>query len=148
MGTGVGREKGRERGAPPKSVHLGRSSSSETQGQIVGTRESLNGRKNMARRKVKNRPFRLSLAPFIYPWVSEDGRSFTRLVFSQVEIKVKVIKCCTLLHNNIFSSFPCFTPFKNSLLLPFSSPPSCTPTALFSLVLSPSCPPPLCSNTV
>ena len=30
------------------------SSSSETQGQIVGARESLNGRKNMARRKVKN----------------------------------------------------------------------------------------------
>ena len=29
-------------------------SSSETQGQIVGTRESLNGRKNVARRKVKN----------------------------------------------------------------------------------------------
>ena len=29
-------------------------SSSETQGQIVGTRESLNGRENMARRKVKN----------------------------------------------------------------------------------------------
>ena len=28
--------------------------SSETQGQIVGTRESLNGRKNMMRRKVKN----------------------------------------------------------------------------------------------
>ena len=28
--------------------------SSETQGQIVGARESLNGRKNMARRKVKN----------------------------------------------------------------------------------------------
>ena len=28
--------------------------SSETQGQIVGKRESLNGRKNMARRKVKN----------------------------------------------------------------------------------------------
>ena len=28
--------------------------SSETQGQIVGVRESLNGRKNMARRKVKN----------------------------------------------------------------------------------------------
>ena len=28
--------------------------SSETQGQIVGTRKSLNGRKNMARRKVKN----------------------------------------------------------------------------------------------
>ena len=53
MGTGVGREKGRERGAPPKSVHLGRSSSSETEGQIVGTRESLNGPKNMARRKVK-----------------------------------------------------------------------------------------------
>ena len=30
------------------------SPSSETQGQIVGARESLNGRKNMARRKVKN----------------------------------------------------------------------------------------------
>ena len=29
-------------------------SSSETQGQIVGARESLNGRKNKARRKVKN----------------------------------------------------------------------------------------------
>jgi len=28
--------------------------SSETQGQIVGAREILNGRKNMARRKVKN----------------------------------------------------------------------------------------------
>ena len=28
--------------------------SSETQGQIVGARESRNGRKNMARRKVKN----------------------------------------------------------------------------------------------
>ena len=28
--------------------------SSETQGQIVGARESLNGRKNKARRKVKN----------------------------------------------------------------------------------------------
>ena len=28
--------------------------SSETKGQIVGARESLNGRKNMARRKVKN----------------------------------------------------------------------------------------------
>ena len=60
--------------------------SSETHGQIVGTRESLNGRKNVARRKVKNgvkssshhsllffvpytfsRPFRLSVAPFICP---------------------------------------------------------------------------------
>ena len=57
-------------------------SSSEAQGQIVGARESLNGRENVARRKVKNgeksvpyiyfRPFRLSLAPFICPWVSED----------------------------------------------------------------------------
>ena len=28
--------------------------SSETQGQIVGARESLNGRENIARRKVKN----------------------------------------------------------------------------------------------
>ena len=84
--------------------------SSETQGQIVWARESLNGRKNMAWRKVKNgemsrcgqcltvwnwsgktlspgallavlyfsschifRPFRLSLAYTVCPWVSEDG---------------------------------------------------------------------------
>ena len=75
-------------------------SSSETQGQTVGTRESPNGQKNMQRRKVKNgaiwnptkgffeslifspfftflratffRPFRLSLVPTICPWVSED----------------------------------------------------------------------------
>ena len=65
--------------------------SSETQGQILGARESLNGRKNKARKKVNNgeksssrrsllffvpyfsRPFRLSLAPTICPWVSEDG---------------------------------------------------------------------------
>ena len=33
---------------------LTRITSSETQGQIKGTRESLNGRKNVARRKVKN----------------------------------------------------------------------------------------------
>ena len=55
--------------------------SSETQGNIAGARESLNGRENMARRKVKNgeflraifsRAFRLSLAPTICPWVSED----------------------------------------------------------------------------
>ena len=53
--------------------------SSETQRQIVGARESLVkwAGKNMARRKVKNaiffRPFRLSLAATICPWVSEDG---------------------------------------------------------------------------
>ena len=48
--------------------------------EIVGARESLNRRENMARRKVKNgqkraifcRPFRLSLAPTICLWVSED----------------------------------------------------------------------------
>ena len=55
--------------------------SSETQGQIVGARERLNGRENMARRKVQNgeksspfftflcaiffRPFSLSLAPYL-----------------------------------------------------------------------------------
>ena len=42
------------------------SASSETQGQIVGARESLHGRKNKARRKVKNGQKS--------PWVSEDGR--------------------------------------------------------------------------
>ena len=36
------------------SFNISNNSSSETQGQIVGTRESPNGRKNMARRKVKN----------------------------------------------------------------------------------------------
>ena len=35
-------------------VKKGRNPSSETQGQIVGARESLNRRKNKARRKVKN----------------------------------------------------------------------------------------------
>ena len=56
----------------------------------MGAREALNGRENMARRKVTNgelslspfftflrvifsRPLRLSLAPTICPWVSEDG---------------------------------------------------------------------------
>ena len=76
------------------------STSLETQGQIVGARESLNRRKNMAQKKRKERPeeplgtrhcpqglfwpfftflsalffrpFRLSLAPTICPWVSED----------------------------------------------------------------------------
>ena len=35
-------------------MHVVCRASSETQGQIVGRRESLNGRKNMTRRKVKN----------------------------------------------------------------------------------------------
>ena len=65
--------------------------SSETQGQIVGTRESVNRRKNMAEKKSKElpeellspfftflralffRPFRLLLALTICPWVSEDA---------------------------------------------------------------------------
>ena len=37
-----------------KIVRITSPVSSETQGQIVGARESLNGKKNMARRKVKN----------------------------------------------------------------------------------------------
>ena len=65
--------------------------SSETQGQIVGTRESVNRRKNMAEKKSKElpeellspfftflralffRPFRLFLALTICPLVSEDA---------------------------------------------------------------------------
>ena len=39
--------------------------SSETQGQIVGTRESLNGRENVARRKAKNGSSRRSLLFFV-----------------------------------------------------------------------------------
>ena len=84
-------KKGKERKEKESDSEIASSllwTSSETQGQIVGTRESLNGRENVARRKVKNgdsrrsllffvpyvffRPFRLSLAPFICPWVSED----------------------------------------------------------------------------
>ena len=83
-------------------------SSSETQGQIVGTRESLNGRKNIyGTKKSKERrpfgtglvrhcpqglfspffaflratffrPFRLSLVPTICPWVSEDALASVR----------------------------------------------------------------------
>ena len=37
-----------------QNYHAGFWTSSETQGQIVGARESLNGRKNVAQRKVKN----------------------------------------------------------------------------------------------
>ena len=37
-----------------KSLYAPEFTSSETQGQIKGVRESLNGRKNVARRKVKN----------------------------------------------------------------------------------------------
>ena len=67
-------------------------SSSETKGPIKGARESLNGRKNIyGTRKSKERreelfapfctflratffhPFRLSFAPTICPWVSEDA---------------------------------------------------------------------------
>ena len=51
--------------------------SSETKGQIVGARESLNGRENMARRKVKNvfSPFFTFLRAIFSrsSWLSEDG---------------------------------------------------------------------------
>ena len=51
------------------------SPSSETQGQIVGARERLNGRKITFLRAIFFRPFSLSLAPTICPWVSEDVSS-------------------------------------------------------------------------
>ena len=44
--------------------------SSETQGQMVWARESLNGREKMVRRKVKNGEKGSFL--FFCPWVSED----------------------------------------------------------------------------
>ena len=47
----------------------------ETQGQIVGARERLNGRKITFLRAIFFRPFSLSLAPTICPWVSEDVSS-------------------------------------------------------------------------
>ena len=61
-----------------RAITLWLLSSSETQGQIVGARESLNRRKNMAQKKSKeralfSRPLRLSLAPTICPWVSRMG---------------------------------------------------------------------------
>ena len=60
----------------PVVPSTGEGSSSETQGQIKGTRESLNGRKNILHflRATFFRPFRLSLVPTICPWVSEDER--------------------------------------------------------------------------
>ena len=142
---------------------VGELSSSETQGQIVGARESLNGRKNMAWRKVKNfekspwglcltrpvlngrrpsafwlgrktqkfsgtnqksewrrpfetglvrhcpqglflpfftflhaiffRPFRLSLAPTLCSWVSENGElsAIKYIYISLTDLKVKEI---------------------------------------------------------
>ena len=50
------------------------STSSEARGQIVGARESLNGRKNMAQRKVKNGEKSTFLRAIFFPpvWVSED----------------------------------------------------------------------------
>ena len=53
-------------------------SSSETQGQIVGTRKNLNGRKNIwhvlyfSSCHIFFRPLRLFLVRTICPWVSED----------------------------------------------------------------------------
>ena len=74
---------------PKNTLYSLGQSSSETQGQIVGARESLNGQKNMAQRKVSPfftflcaiffRPFRLSLAPTICPWVFEDVGQLERL---------------------------------------------------------------------
>ena len=63
-----------------QSLYTHKSPSSETQGQIVGARESLNGRKNKARSllffcAIFFRLFRLSLAPTVCPWVSEDDKS-------------------------------------------------------------------------
>ena len=61
-------------------------SSSETQGQIKGARESLNGRKNIYGTKKSTflratffRPFRLSLVSTICPWVSEDVPKSARI---------------------------------------------------------------------
>ena len=53
--------------------------SSETQGQIKGARESLNGRKNMARRKVKNG--NLKTCVFLAPIRSQNGGDRLELVW-------------------------------------------------------------------
>ena len=56
----------------------GHSPSSETQGQLVGVGESVNGReKNLGLSSPEffSRPFTLSPARTNCPWVSEDGHS-------------------------------------------------------------------------
>ena len=53
--------------------------SSETQGQIARARESLNGRKNMARRKVKNG--NLKTCVFLAPIRSQNGGDRLELVW-------------------------------------------------------------------
>ena len=52
--VGLGFGVGGEEGEPSSLVESFVESSLETQRQIVGASESLNGRKNMARRKAKN----------------------------------------------------------------------------------------------
>ena len=54
--------------------------SSETQGQIVGARESLNGRKNMARRKVKNERREEPLGTMSYQSSSKRSPPFWLLI--------------------------------------------------------------------
>ena len=107
----------------PVVLWSGTSSSSETQGQIVGAGESRNGRgkKNSGTnqkpgwrrpfgtglvrrcpqglfspffiflRATFSRPFRLSLAPTICPWVSEGGTSFS---FHFISFHEPLVYCC------------------------------------------------------
>ena len=73
------------------SAHI--SSSSEREGQIVGTRESLNGPKNLARRKVKNGEKS--------PW----GQCLTRLVSNNHLLKLCTCIFSKLNNNPIFLKF-------------------------------------------
>ena len=75
-------------------------SSSETQGQIKGARESLNGRKNIYVLRAKFfRPFRLFLVPTICPWVSEDVSGLVRI--SKTRYRWKDLSLLTLLLTNL-----------------------------------------------
>ena len=102
-------------GSPSSStdfiLQLSGDASSENKGQIVGARESL------------VRPFRLSLAPTIYPWVSEDAGDvihtilLTLLLFKtrtprflrQNSMSVSVLKIRNVMTNESASSRSSFT---------------------------------------
>ena len=50
-------------------------SSSETQGQIVGTRKSLNGRENMARRKTQVFWLLIGARKLVFFWHQSEART-------------------------------------------------------------------------
>ena len=77
--------------------------SSETQGQMVWARESLNGREKMVRRKVKNGEKGSFL--FFCPWVSEDDFDIYYIHFEITGYPCNLIgsqQCDLFLNRTIF----------------------------------------------